>query len=62
MWDVLGPRRGIVYLCGTSGKMPQQVRQAAVDVFCEHGHMSTEQAERYLAKLEAERRWQEECW
>jgi len=24
--------------------------------------MSTEQAERYLAKLEAERRWQEECW
>ena len=42
--------------------MPQQVRQAAVDVFCEHGNMSTEQAERYLAKLEAERRWQEECW
>lgn len=62
VWDILGPRRGIVYLCGTSGKMPQQVRQAAVDVFCEHGHMSTEQAERYLAKLEAERRWQEECW
>lgn len=62
IWDILGPRRGIAYLCGTSGKMPEQVKQSIVDVFVEHGHMNVDQAVRYLSTLETERRWQEECW
>lgn len=62
IWDVLGPQRGIAYLCGASGRMPEQVRQSVISVFAEQGHMSEEQATRYFATLESERRWQEECW
>ena len=46
----------------SSGKMPEQVRKAMVDIFQTHGHMDSEQAERYLSTLESELRWQEECW
>lgn len=62
VWELLGVRRGIAYLCGSSGKMPEQVRAAVLDVIQEHGHMDEDQARRYFATLENERRWQEECW
>lgn len=42
--------------------MPEQVRQAMLDIFQEHGKMDDDQAARYLMTLEAEHRWQEECW
>lgn len=62
VWDILGPRRGVAYLCGSSGRMPEQVRDTMLAVFQEHGAMDAEQAARFLAALEGERRWQEECW
>ncbi|WFD18253.1 NAPDH-dependent diflavin reductase [Malassezia caprae] len=62
IWDVLGAQRGVAYLCGSSGKMPEQVRDAILAVFQEHGGMDAEQAARFFAALEVERRWQEECW
>jgi len=62
IWDVLGAQRGVAYLCGSSGKMPEQVRDALLAVFQEHGAMDAEQAARFFAALEVERRWQEECW
>jgi probable NADPH reductase TAH18 len=42
--------------------MPEQVRATMLDIFQTHGHMEADQAARFLASLESERRWQEECW
>ena len=62
VWDTLGPQRGILYICGNSGRMPEQVREAVRDIVAEHGEMDTDQATRFLQRLEAERRLQEETW
>ena len=42
--------------------MPEQVREAVRDIVAEHGEMDTDQATRFLQRLEAERRLQEETW
>ncbi|WFD29571.1 NAPDH-dependent diflavin reductase [Malassezia sp. CBS 17886] len=62
VWEIVGVQHGIVYVCGTSGKMPEQVRAAMRDICVTHGRLTEEQATRYLSMLEGERRWQEECW
>lgn len=62
VWDILANRRGYLYICGSSGKMPQAVRQSVVDVACEQGQLSEEQAEQFVSQLEMQGRWLEECW
>ena len=62
VWDAVAARRGTVYLCGTSGRMPEQVRAAFQELAQTHGGLDAEQAERYMRALEGNRRWQEECW
>lgn len=62
VWDAVAARRGAVYLCGSSGRMPEQVRAAFQELAQTHGGLDAEQAERYMRALERDRRWQEECW
>ncbi len=52
---------GLVYVCGSSGKMPQAVRAALIDVFVERG-MEQQAAKGYLEAMEKEGRYKQETW
>lgn len=53
---------GILYVCGSSGKMPQAVRVALTEVFKKCGHMPQGTAEEYLQLMEREGRYKQETW
>jgi sulfite reductase alpha subunit-like flavoprotein len=52
----------ILYICGSSGKMPQAVREALIEAFQEHGKMDREGAEVYLVAMEKSGRYRQETW
>lgn len=58
----LHDRGGLVYVCGSSGKMPKAVRAALVDVFRECGDMDQRDAEGFLEAMEREGRYKQETW
>ena len=62
VYDALHNNSGIVYVCGSSGKMPQAVREALIEVFQKSGEMEREGAEAYLMKMEKEGRYKQETW
>lgn len=62
VWDVVGVGAGLVYICGSAGKMPQAVRAAIVHVCQTHGGLAEEEAEGHVERMEREGRWIEECW
>lgn len=60
--DAIVNKSGIIYICGSSGKMPQAVREALIEGFQEHGQMGREDAEAYLVALEKSGRYRQETW
>ncbi|KAI9852586.1 MAG: NAPDH-dependent diflavin reductase [Thelocarpon superellum] len=60
--QLLHRETGIVYVCGSSGKMPQAVREALTDVFQQEGATSRTEAESYLTTMENEGRYKQETW
>ncbi|KAL9099575.1 MAG: hypothetical protein Q9163_004943 [Psora crenata] len=53
---------GMVYVCGSSGKMPKAVRAALADAFQQVLPMDVAQAEAYVKQLEKEGRYKQETW
>ena len=62
VYRLLHEHGGIVYVCGSSGKMPQSVRVALTEVFKRHGNMHQGDAEAYLQAMEKEGRYKQETW
>lgn len=62
VYSLLHEAGGLVYVCGSSGKMPQAVRAALVDVFLEHGPMDQADAIKYVEDMEKEGRYKQETW
>ncbi|KAJ4986378.1 NADPH-dependent diflavin oxidoreductase 1 [Stagonosporopsis vannaccii] len=62
VYEAIVNKNGIVYICGSSGKMPQAVREALIEGFQEHGRLSREDAEAYLVSLEKTGRYRQETW
>lgn len=62
VFRLLHQEQGMVYVCGSSGKMPQGVRAALVEVFRQNGSMDQQAAERYLQEMEKEGRYRQETW
>jgi sulfite reductase alpha subunit-like flavoprotein len=62
IYDALAKHDGIVYLCGSSGKMPQAVREALIEAFSKEGSMEREAAEAYLTSMEKSGRYKQETW
>lgn len=52
----------IVYVCGSSGKMPAAVRGALSGAFEQYGGLTHGDAETYLARMEKEGRYKQETW
>ena len=62
VYRLLHDSGGIVYVCGSSGKMPQAVRVALTEVFKLCGGMPQGTAEEYLQIMEKEGRYKQETW
>ena len=62
VYDAIVSKNGIIYICGSSGKMPQAVREALIEGFQEHGELNREDAEAYLVALEKNGRYKQETW
>ncbi|MCJ1466379.1 NAPDH-dependent diflavin reductase [Pseudocyphellaria aurata] len=52
----------IVYICGSSGRMPKGVRASLLDVFQISGGMNEVAADHYLRTMEKEGRYKQETW
>ena len=53
---------GMVYVCGSSGRMPKAVRTALTEAFSQHGNMQQRDAEAYMQAMEKEGRYKQETW
>lgn len=62
LFEDLHVKKGMVFVCGSSGKMPQAVREALVEVYAEQGKMEREEAEAMVVRLEKEGRYVQETW
>jgi sulfite reductase alpha subunit-like flavoprotein len=51
-----------IIVCGSSGNMPKQVREAFIDVLVEHGRSSREEAEKRLEDMGKNGRYLQEVW
>ena len=57
--------QGTVFICGSSGKMPQAVREALIETFhqgCGEGEAGRQEAEKYLMEMEKVGRYRQETW
>ncbi|OCK81097.1 NADPH dependent diflavin oxidoreductase-like protein 1 [Lepidopterella palustris CBS 459.81] len=62
VYKALADRQGLVYICGSSGKMPQAVRESLIEVFQQQGGRSRDDAEAYLVAMEKNGRYKQETW
>ncbi|PSN74632.1 NADPH dependent diflavin oxidoreductase-like protein 1 [Corynespora cassiicola Philippines] len=62
VYNALVRNNGIIYICGSSGKMPQAVREALIESFQSHGSLSRDEAEAYLVDMEKKGRYKQETW
>lgn len=60
LYRLLHEWNGIVYICGSSGKIPQAVREALIEVF--QMRLDRAAAEAYLIGMEKEGRYKQETW
>lgn len=51
-----------LYVCGDASRMAKEVEQALLEVICQEGHLSLEEAEEYLADLRQEKRYQRDIY
>ncbi|KAI9467547.1 NAPDH-dependent diflavin reductase [Coemansia sp. RSA 989] len=58
IWSLINDRGAVVYVSGNANRMPEDVRQAFVDVVAEH----SESPHEYIQAMVKSRRYQEECW
>ncbi|KAI2793676.1 NADPH-dependent diflavin oxidoreductase 1 [Penicillium oxalicum] len=67
-YRMLHDLQGSVYICGSSGRMPQAVRETLIEAFAEGGTPETgqaftrAQAEEYLVGMEKSGRYKQETW
>lgn len=62
VFRLLHQEQGTIYVCGSSGRMPQGVRASLVEVFRQSGTMNQLAAEEYLQEMEKQGRYKQETW
>ncbi|PRP81109.1 hypothetical protein PROFUN_01943 [Planoprotostelium fungivorum] len=61
VWKILS-QMSVIYISGSSGRMPIDVREAFVDVVRECKPCTQEEAEEYISTMDKEGRYQVETW
>lgn len=62
VYDKLVRRHGKLFISGSSGKMPQAVKEAVVEIIVGEEGISKEVAVAKVAEIEKEGRWVQETW
>ncbi|XP_064461288.1 NADPH--cytochrome P450 reductase-like [Ornithodoros turicata] len=62
VWDLIGNKNGHFYICGDARNMARDVHEILLEIFCENGNMSKEEAEAYLKRMESQRRYSADVW
>lgn len=62
IFTALFHQNGIVYVCGSSGRMPQAIREALIEGLQGQSKMNREDAEKYLVSMEKGGRYRQETW
>lgn len=60
--DLLLNQNAIIFICGSSGNMPKQVRITLVEILVKFGGLEHERAEQYLLQMENSGRYIQETW
>ncbi|CAK7904578.1 NADPH-dependent diflavin oxidoreductase 1 [[Candida] anglica] len=60
--DLIIDKDAMVFVCGSSGNMPREVRITLVEIIAEKLGVDTEGATRYLSEMENNRRYIQETW
>ncbi|XP_055676729.1 NADPH--cytochrome P450 reductase-like isoform X1 [Lutzomyia longipalpis] len=62
VWDVIGEKKGHVYICGDAKNMALDVRNILLNVIQTKGNLSESEAQQYLKKMEAQKRYSADVW
>ena len=60
--ETLFQQKGILVVCGSSGKMPQAVRESLISVIQKEGSLSQAFAQAYVVSMEKDGRYKQETW
>lgn len=62
IWEEIDAGGAHVYVCGDAGKMAADVHSALLQIFQKNGQLSPAEADKYMAHLEKEHRYQRDVW
>jgi sulfite reductase alpha subunit-like flavoprotein len=62
IYDLLLRRKGALFISGSSGKMPQAVKEAVIQIISSEEGISRSQALEIQANIETLGRWKQETW
>ncbi|KNC84683.1 hypothetical protein SARC_03117 [Sphaeroforma arctica JP610] len=62
IWDLIHNGKAVVYVCGNSKRMPDDVKKALRTIAQTHAPMTEDEASSYITQLETARRLQLETW
>ena len=62
IYNYLIHRNGSLFISGSSGKMPQGIKESVIEIISTEQDISKEQAQEVHAKLERQGRWKQETW
>lgn len=60
--ELLLKERATIFICGSSGSMPTQVRITLTEILQEIGQLSNDEAAKYLLEMESNGRYIQETW
>ncbi len=62
LWQLIGKDGAHVYICGDAKMMAKDVHNIITDVVEKGGEMSREDAEKYVKKMEQQKRYSADVW
>lgn len=62
LWQLIGVKGAHVYVCGDAKMMAKDVHNIVVDVVKQGGNMTDEDAEKYVKKMEQQKRYSADVW
>ncbi|EGW33630.1 uncharacterized protein SPAPADRAFT_135972 [Spathaspora passalidarum NRRL Y-27907] len=62
MGDLILNENAKIFVCGSSGKMPREVKLTFAEIVKKYSNISDEEAQRYIISLEDNGRYKEDAW
>ena len=62
IYDTLIRRNGVIFISGSSGKMPQGIKDAVIEIIKEEQGITRGVASEIHTTLEKQGRWKQETW